>query len=155
MLIMMIVCFLVPFALRGSKMVTQRMENDIKDWLPGDFPETRELEWFGKLFLGEQFIVITWEGCSEEDPSYQLFVDKLKAELVIPEGGRPWGESADRERQQQLEEAEERSQIAEANMVRMRGGTPADRLAELRNEYGRFMSPFQIPMAKLYQIINR
>ncbi|MEE2685444.1 MAG: MMPL family transporter [Planctomycetota bacterium] len=110
LLIMMIVCFLVPFALRGSKMVTQRMENDIKDWLPGDFPETRELEWFGKLFLGEQFIVITWEGCSEEDPSYQLFVDKLKAELVIPEGGRPWGESADRKRQQQLEEARELGQ---------------------------------------------
>ncbi len=78
LLIMMIVCFLVPFALRGSKMVTQRMENDIKDWLPEEFEETRQLNWFVDLF-GGGLIVITWEGCSEEDPSYQLFVDKLKA----------------------------------------------------------------------------
>ena len=48
-----------------------------------------------------------------------------------------------RKAQQQLEEAEERSQAAESNMVRMRAGTPgADRIAEIRNEHGRFMSPF-------------
>jgi predicted RND superfamily exporter protein len=100
LLIMMIVCFLVPFALRGAKMVTQRMENDIKDWLPEEFEETRQLDWFGKLFLGEQFIVITWEGCSEEDPGYQLFVEKLKAE-VIPHEDLPT-QTGD---PQQLEEA--------------------------------------------------
>ena len=51
-----------------------------------------------------------------------------------------------RKAQQQLEEAEERSQVAETNMVRMRSGTPAtaDRLAEIRNEHGRFMSPFLV-----------
>jgi predicted RND superfamily exporter protein len=104
LLIMMIVCFLVPFALRGSKMVTQRMENDIKDWLPEEFEETRQLNWFVDLFGGE-FIVITWEGCSEEDPSYQLFVDKLKAELVDPAQ-----EPADQKRRQQLKEARELGQ---------------------------------------------
>ena len=48
-----------------------------------------------------------------------------------------------RKAQQQLEEAEERSQAAESNMVRMRAGTPSgDRVAEIRNAYDRFMSPF-------------
>ena len=48
-----------------------------------------------------------------------------------------------RKAQQQLEEAEERSQAAESNMVRMRAGTPgADRIAEIRDAHGRFMSPF-------------
>ena len=109
LLIMMIVCFLVPFALRGSKMVTQRMENDIKDWLPEEFEETRQLEWFVDLFGGE-FIVITWEGCDEEDPSYQLFVDKLKAELVVPDRGTAAGGPAEGKRQRQLEEARELGQ---------------------------------------------
>jgi predicted RND superfamily exporter protein len=87
LLIMMIVCFLVPFALRGAKMVTQHMENNLQDWLPEEFEETKQLEWFGDLFLGEQFIIITWDGCSEEDPSYQLFVKKLKAEVMPAAGG--------------------------------------------------------------------
>ena len=48
-----------------------------------------------------------------------------------------------RKSQQQLEEAEERSQAAESNMIRMRAGTPsAARVDEIRNEHGRFMSPF-------------
>ena len=86
LLILMIVCFIVPFALRGSKMVTQQLENDIKDWLPSEFEETEQLEWFGEHFLGEQFIVITWEGCTEEDESFQLFVEKLQRE-VLPRAG--------------------------------------------------------------------
>merc|ERR1712241_937873 len=48
-----------------------------------------------------------------------------------------------RKAQQELEEADERTQAAESNMVRMRAGTPStDRIAEIRNEHGRFMSPF-------------
>jgi len=59
----------------------QQMENKISDWLPSDFEETKQLEWFGGHFLGEQFVVVTWEGCTEEDPSFQLLVEKLKAEV--------------------------------------------------------------------------
>lgn len=54
-----------------------------------------------------------------------------------------------RKAQQQLEEAEERSQAAESNMVRMRAGTPgADRIAEIRDAHGRFMSPFFVSKNK-------
>ena len=55
-----------------------------------------------------------------------------------------------RKAQQQLEEADERSQAAESNMVRMRAGTPStDRIAEIRNEHGRFMSPFFVSNIKI------
>ena len=55
-----------------------------------------------------------------------------------------------RKSQQQLEEADERSQAAESNMVRMRAGTPStDRIAEIRNEHGRFMSPFFVSDIKI------
>ena len=82
LLVLMIVCFLVPFALRGSRTAMENMQNDVKNWLPSDYPETQELNWFGKHFLGEQFIVVTWEGCNEDDESFQLLIEKLKNEIV-------------------------------------------------------------------------
>ena len=83
LLVLMVVCFLVPFALRGSRTAMENMQNDVKNWLPSDYPETQELDWFGKHFMGEQFIVVTWEGCNEDDASYQLLIEKLRNEILI------------------------------------------------------------------------
>jgi len=82
------VFFLLPFALRGARMALQGMKNDVKDWLPEDFPETRILEWFGQHFINERFVVLTWPGCSEDDPRYQLMVKKLQACVVTPDEER-------------------------------------------------------------------
>ena len=43
LLVLMVVCFLVPFALRGSRTAMENMQNDVKNWLPADYPETQEL----------------------------------------------------------------------------------------------------------------
>lgn len=81
--VLMAVFFCVPFAMRGSRYAVQRMKNDVKDWLPADFPETADLAWFGKRFLGEQFVVVSWDGCrgTNDDESFKTFVDKLFPEL--------------------------------------------------------------------------
>ena len=39
-IVLMIIFFLVPFAMRGARMSVQGMKNDLRDWLPKDFPET-------------------------------------------------------------------------------------------------------------------
>lgn len=89
LLILCVVFFLVPFALRGARMSLERMENNVKDWLPDSFDETRELTWFARHFVGEQsFVLITWEGCSDKDESYRLFVEKLRGE-VLPANEQP------------------------------------------------------------------
>ena len=82
-LILMIVFFLVPFALRGARLAIQGMKNDIKDWLPAEFQETAELDWFRKYFMSEQFIVVSWEDChgDADDERFKLFVAKLMPEL--------------------------------------------------------------------------
>lgn len=79
LLVLTVVFFFVPFAMRGSRYAVQRMKNDVKDWLPADFPETAELNWFRQRFLGEQFVVISWDGCqgTEDDKRFQAFVDNL------------------------------------------------------------------------------
>ena len=75
----MLIFFLVPFALRGARLAMQSMKNDVKDWLPSDFEETKDLEDFRQRFLGEQFVVVTWEGChgTLEDERFKAFVNKL------------------------------------------------------------------------------
>jgi predicted RND superfamily exporter protein len=77
--------FLVPFAMRGARKSVEKLENNIKDWLPADFPETSDLEWFGQHFVGERFVLVTWPGCTSADESFQLFVSKLKNEIQPPE----------------------------------------------------------------------
>ena len=90
LLVLMVVCFLVPFALRGSRTAMENMQNDVKNWLPSDYPETQELNWFGKHFMGEQFIVVTWEGCNESDESYQAFFSAASGPDALRLRGLRW-----------------------------------------------------------------
>ena len=82
LVILMVVFFLVPFALRGARMAVQGSKNDVKDWLPKDFEETQDLDEFRKHFLSEQFVLVSWEGCKgdENDQRFKLFVAKLMPE---------------------------------------------------------------------------
>jgi len=75
------VIFWVPFGLRGARKAIEGMKNDVKDWLPSNFPETRELEWFRDHFLGEQFIIVTWPGATGDSPEFKLLERKLRSEM--------------------------------------------------------------------------
>ena len=97
LLILCVLFFLTPFALRGARMAMQRMSNRMKDWLPADFTETADLEWFGRHFAGEQFVVVTWPGCTADDPRFQKLADKLRHEVVTtlpPRGSQEAGGEA-------------------------------------------------------------
>jgi predicted RND superfamily exporter protein len=87
LLILIVIFFCVPFALRGARMSVQQMKNDVKDWLPKDFPETAEFDWFRRHFITDQFVVVSWDGCrgDAEDQRYQLFVAKLRPETAPSE----------------------------------------------------------------------
>src|SRR3954469_5566377 len=81
-LILVIVFFFVPFALRGARMAVQGMKNDVKDWLPKEFDETKDLEEFRQYFLSEQFVLVSWDGCygDSSDEGFKLFMAKLAPE---------------------------------------------------------------------------
>ena len=59
LVILFVFFFFVPFAFRSARLSLNKKENDIKDWLPSDFVETAELEWFAGHFAGESFVVAT------------------------------------------------------------------------------------------------
>jgi len=79
-LLLLIAIFLLPIAMRGARIALENNKNDVKAWLPDGFEETRELDWFRKQFLGEQFVVISWPGCTLKDPR----VEQLANALVPP-----------------------------------------------------------------------
>ncbi|WP_182871121.1 efflux RND transporter permease subunit [Rhodopirellula sp. JC639] len=72
--------FLMPFAFRSARLSLNKKENDIKDWLPAEFVETAELEWFADHFAGESFVIATWPGCTEDDQRLKLLESKLRHE---------------------------------------------------------------------------
>ncbi len=82
-LILVVVFFFVPFALRGARMAVQGMKNDVKDWLPKEFEETKDLEEFRQYFLSEQFVLVSWDGChgGPGDERFQMFLAKLTPEV--------------------------------------------------------------------------
>jgi len=84
LLVLVVVFFLVPFAMRGARFALQRMKNDVKDWLPADFAETKQLDWFRDHFLGEQFVLASWEGCTEDSNEFKTLYAKLTARDIPP-----------------------------------------------------------------------
>src|SRR6056297_778974 len=77
LLVLMVFFFILPSAFRGARMGLKNKENDIKDWLPSDFPETAELDWFADHFAGESFVLATWPGCNVGDQRLRLLEEKL------------------------------------------------------------------------------
>ena len=57
-------------------------DNNVHDWLPTTYDETRDFSWFQEHFENETFVLISWEGCTLEDPRLELFAQKLMPPAV-------------------------------------------------------------------------
>jgi len=77
LLILIVFFFCMPSVFRAARLSLEQKENDVKDWLPSDFPETAELSWFAEHFAGESFVLTTWPGCNKDDQRLKLFQEKL------------------------------------------------------------------------------
>src|SRR5688572_2801697 len=85
-LILLIALIVTPLACWGAIVAIRGNRNDVSDWLPKNYPETIELNWFRKHFVADQFVIISWDGCvlgeapdgSEDDPR----IAKLSKELL-------------------------------------------------------------------------
>ncbi len=83
LLILCCVAFLVPFAGRGARLAMDEMVNNVADWLPDDYQETKELNEFKKYFFGGgQFVVVSGPWCKEGDPTYVNLKRKIHEESL-------------------------------------------------------------------------
>lgn len=76
--IMIVMAFLSPIILGGARHALMTNHNDVKEWLPASYQETKDLDWFVKKFAGQLFVMISWDGCTVDDARLDTFVKKLK-----------------------------------------------------------------------------
>jgi len=75
--ILAILIFLLPLVVVGAIKAKGNNRNDVKGWLPLEYPETQTYRFFRKNFQGEEFILVSWDGCSMADPRLELLAQKL------------------------------------------------------------------------------
>jgi predicted RND superfamily exporter protein len=75
--VILVAIFLLPVCGRGARKALQSNDNDVHDWLPATYQETADFSWFQKHFENETFVLISWEGCTLDDPRLELLAKKL------------------------------------------------------------------------------
>jgi predicted RND superfamily exporter protein len=75
--ILAILIFLLPMVVVGAIKAKGNNRNDVKGWLPLEYPETQTYRFFRQNFQGEEFILVSWDGCTMADPRLELLAQKL------------------------------------------------------------------------------
>ncbi|MFM8634796.1 MAG: efflux RND transporter permease subunit [Planctomycetia bacterium] len=75
--IMAVLVFLLPLVVVGAIKAKGNNRNDVKGWLPLEYPETQTYRFFRRNFQGEEFILVSWEGCTMADPRLEMLARKL------------------------------------------------------------------------------
>ena len=91
--ILLVVFFLLPLIGQGTNWTIKSNSNNVADWLPDKFEETKDYQWFLKHFPFERFVVVSWEGCTMDDPDgkIEMFAQKLVPGQTIDNIGQ-WAE---------------------------------------------------------------
>ncbi len=75
--ILAVLVFLLPMVVVGAIKAKGNNRNDVKGWLPLEYPETKTYRFFRENFQGEEFILVSWVGCTMDDPRLELLARKL------------------------------------------------------------------------------
>ena len=78
--ILLIVVFLLPISFAGARRALRSNQNRVEQWLPDQYEETQVYQEFRKHFQGEEFVLVSWDGCVLDDQRLKL----LSAKLVPP-----------------------------------------------------------------------
>jgi predicted RND superfamily exporter protein len=78
---------LVPPTVWGVYRAIRGNSNDVRDWLPRQYIETKQYRWFLEHFAANDFIVASWPGCTLDDER----LDRLALSLTDPTGAAAGG----------------------------------------------------------------
>ena len=62
----------------GANEALKTNTNDVRDWLPAEFEETQRLIEFSQLFGGEEFVMVSWPGCTLDDERQSWLAGQLR-----------------------------------------------------------------------------
>ncbi|MHB8973408.1 MAG: efflux RND transporter permease subunit [Pirellulaceae bacterium] len=75
--ILVVAALLLPLIGWGVQRAIVSNSNDVRDWLPAEYPETQQFSWFTKNFGVQDFIVASWPGCTLVDERLDRFAQVL------------------------------------------------------------------------------
>jgi uncharacterized protein len=89
--ILALAAFTLPLVGIGARRAVKSNANDVRDWLPADYPETQQFRWFQKNFGSEDFILVSWPGCTLADERLDQYANWVADRAA---GRKEDGESA-------------------------------------------------------------
>ena len=69
---------LLPLAGLGAREAIRSNANDVRDWVPAHYAETRDYRWFRQYFGNEDFVVVSWPGCTLDDERLAQLAKRLR-----------------------------------------------------------------------------
>ncbi len=93
--ILVVIGLLTPLIMYSAFRTVRSNSNRVQDWLPKSYVETGDLAYFREHFLGDQFVLISWDGCklggNPADPHAERDDPRIErlAQALAPEGGHP------------------------------------------------------------------
>ena len=97
-LIVSLLIISLPFTVWGAREAWYSNTNEISDWLPETLQATQDLKEFMSEFGSDELLMISWDGCSLEDPRVDSIVSldlTVDGSSIIVEGDiRPINQSS-------------------------------------------------------------
>lgn len=80
---LLVAVFAFPLAGLAALKALASNRNNVADWLPASYQETTEFNWFRGHFADQQFILLSWDGCTLDDPRLALLAAKLAEPVAL------------------------------------------------------------------------
>ena len=77
--ILVLAVALIPLIAWGVLVAVRSNSNDVRDWLPAQYPQTQQYRWFKQQFGAQDFIIASWPGCTLDDARLDDFAHRLEA----------------------------------------------------------------------------
>jgi hypothetical protein len=77
LIILVILAFLAPLMLAGTRRALMSNKNNVKEWLPAGYEETTTFDWYRSIFPSDMFVLASWEGCTLDSAALELMARKL------------------------------------------------------------------------------
>lgn len=150
--IVVVMVFLMPLIWAGTRRALESNRNDVKDWLPTHFSETKTHRWFQEHFPLEQFVLVSWEGCTLDDPRLEVLARKLEA---FDPNLEELGITGRLARRLEAEKLDTRRSIEQCEDLESIEGIGSERAAEVRKAIGRWESPFKSPVLTGKRLVDQ
>ncbi|QDV22694.1 efflux RND transporter permease subunit [Aureliella helgolandensis] len=73
---------LAPLIVYAADLAVKSNSNNVMDWLPESFQETQDLKWFGEHFGTDAMLMLSWEGCTLDDPRARALAEALRRPFI-------------------------------------------------------------------------